>query len=221
MAEDSENSKTKASPALAPVHIKCVLVGDNNVGKTSLLIRYTNNIFVEPGQYLPRVSDNYVQDLGKYHLALWDTHVLEEHDFLRARSYPDTSILLVCFSVVKRASFENVRDRWLDEISAACPGTPWVLVGMQTDLRDGDDEEAKRCRRERERSEFQRRFNVPVSKEEGRKMARKLGASGYVECSAKLGEGSGGNVKVVFKEAILASQRPRPEIKKKRDCAII
>jgi GTPase SAR1 family protein len=64
MAEDSEHSETRTSTALAPVHIKCVLVGDNNVGKTSLLIRYTNNIFVEPGQYLPRVSDNYVQDLG-------------------------------------------------------------------------------------------------------------------------------------------------------------
>jgi GTPase SAR1 family protein len=48
----------------APIHIKCVLVGDNDVGKTSLLIRYTNNIFVEPDQYLPRVFDNYVQDLG-------------------------------------------------------------------------------------------------------------------------------------------------------------
>ncbi|KAL3491472.1 P-loop containing nucleoside triphosphate hydrolase protein [Aspergillus germanicus] len=171
----SPNSLT-ATPA--PIHIKCVLVGDNDVGKTSLLIRYTNNIFVEPGQYLPRVFDYYVQDLGKYHLALWDTHVLEEHDFIRALSYPDATILLVCFSVVKRVSFENVHDRWVPEISDACPGTPLVLVGMQTDLRDGSDEEAERCRRERERSEFQRKFNVPISVEEGRKMARKLGASG-------------------------------------------
>ncbi|KAJ0418541.1 P-loop containing nucleoside triphosphate hydrolase protein [Aspergillus carlsbadensis] len=223
MTENAEPQVSPASsaPTPAPIHIKCVLVGDNSVGKTSLLIRYTNNIFVEPGQYLPNVFDNYVQDLGKYHLALWDTHVLEEHDFLRARSYPDTSILLVCFSVVKRVSFENVRDRWLPEISAACPGTPWVLVGMQTDLRDGSDEEAQKWREERERSEFYRRFNVPVTAEEGRKMARKLGASGYVECSARKGEGDGGNVNGVFEEAILASQRPKPEIKKKRDCVII
>ncbi|KAL3452234.1 P-loop containing nucleoside triphosphate hydrolase protein [Aspergillus insuetus] len=201
MAENNDASKTQTSstPA-APIHIKCVLVGDNDVGKTSLLIRYTNNIFVEQGQYLPRVFDYYVRDLGKYHLALWDTHVLEEHDFLRALSYPDARVLLVCFSVVKRTSFGNVRDRWLPEISAACPGTPWVLVGMQTDLRDGDDEEAERCRGERERSEFHRKFNVPVSMEEGRKMARKLGASGYVECSARVGEGNGGNVKRVFEE---------------------
>jgi GTPase SAR1 family protein len=66
MAESAEPRATPepltATPA--PIHIKCVLVGDNDGGKTSLLIRYTNNIFVEPGQYLPRVFDNYVQDLG-------------------------------------------------------------------------------------------------------------------------------------------------------------
>jgi hypothetical protein len=86
------------------------------------------------------------------------------------------------------------------EISEACPGTPWVLVGMQTDLRDGSDEEAERCRRDRERSEFQGKFNVPVSKDEGRKMARKLGASAYVECSARMGDKNGGDVKRVFEE---------------------
>jgi hypothetical protein len=71
---------------------------------------------------------------------------------------------------------------------------------MQMDLRDGSDEEAERCRTERERSEFRGKFNVPVSVEEGKKMARKLGASGYVECSARMGEGIGGNVKRVFEE---------------------
>ncbi|KAL2823007.1 small GTPase superfamily [Aspergillus granulosus] len=204
-------------PKLDPIPIKCVLVGDNTVGKTTLLIRYTTNVFAGPQQYIPIVFDNYTQDLGyKYHLGLWDTHVMEEHDFLRARSYPDTSIFLICFSVVNRSSFENAGYRWVDEISRACPETPWILVGLQTDLRDGKDAEAAKQRREGEGSEHLRIFNAPITTEEGRRAAKEWGASGYVECSSK----EEINVKEVFEKAILASQRPKPKIKE-RCCVII
>uniref|UniRef100_H3CCD6 Cell division control protein 42 homolog n=1 Tax=Tetraodon nigroviridis TaxID=99883 RepID=H3CCD6_TETNG len=187
--------------------IKCVVVGDGAVGKTCLLISYTTNKF--PSEYVPTVFDNYaVTVMGgePYTLGLFDTAGQEDYDRLRPLSYPQTDVFLVCFSVVSPSSFENVKEKWVPEISHHCPRTPFLLVGTQVDLRE-DGSTIEKLAKNKQR---------PLYPDSGEKLARELRAVKYVECSALTQRG----LKNVFDEAILAALEP-PETKTKRKCVLL
>jgi cell division control protein 42 len=188
--------------------IKCVVVGDGAVGKTCLLISYTTNKF--PSEYVPTVFDNYAVTVmiggDPYTLGLFDTAGQEDYDRLRPLSYPQTDVFLVCFSVVSPASFENVKEKWVPEITHHCPKTPFLLVGTQMDLRD-DGVTMERLQKNKQK---------PIAQAQGEKHAADLKAVKYVECSALTQKG----LKNVFDEAILAALEP-PETKKGKKCVLL
>ncbi|CAG2200453.1 RAC1 [Mytilus edulis] len=117
---------------------KLIVTGDSGVGKTCLLISYTTNAF--PGEYVPTVFDNYTANVmvdGKpYGLGLWDTAGQEDYDRLRPLSYPQTDVVLLCFSINDRSTLENIEKKWIPEIKHHLPNVAKVLVGCKTDLRD-------------------------------------------------------------------------------------
>uniref|UniRef100_A0A8C6QB35 Cell division control protein 42 homolog n=1 Tax=Nannospalax galili TaxID=1026970 RepID=A0A8C6QB35_NANGA len=170
------------------------------LGKTCLLISYTTNKF--PSEYVPTVFDNYaatVMIAGEpYTLGLIDTAGQEDYDQLRLLNYPQTDIFLMCCSVVSPSSFENVKEKWVTEITHHCPKTPFLLVGTQIDLRDDDSTTEK----------LAKNIQKPITPETVEKQARDLKAVKYVECSEE-------GLKNVFDEAILASLEP-PEPKQSR-----
>ena len=100
-------------------NVKLVVVGDDAVGKTSLLISYTTNAF--PEGYLPSEHEMYVANVmvdGKpIHLEMWDTGSKEECDGERLLSYPQTDVFLVCYSAIREASQQNIRNKWVPEVS--------------------------------------------------------------------------------------------------------
>ena len=49
-------------------------------------------------------------------LALWDTAGQEDYDRLRPLSYPDTDVILMCFSVDSPDSLENIPEKWTPEV---------------------------------------------------------------------------------------------------------
>ena len=169
-------------------NIKCVVIGDGGVGKTSLLMTYRFDAF--PSEV---VSDNYEKQVKvdelTYNLRFYDLPILHGHDTDLYRTiFADTDIILVCFSVAEPASFKNVEEILLPDIKNHCPNTPFILVGTKVDLRDD----------EATLDELAKKQEEMVSKEEGKRMAESLKAAKYLECSAKAQEG----MKNLFDEAI-------------------
>lgn len=186
-----------ASLAMAAIRKKLVVVGDGACGKTCLLIVFSKDEF--PEVYVPTVFENYVADIevdGKQvELALWDTAGQEDYDRLRPLSYPDTDVILMCFSVDSPDSLENIPEKWVPEVKHFCPNVPIILVANKKDLRND----------EHVRNELARMKQEPVRTEDGRAMAIRIQAYDYLECSAKTKEG----VREVFETATRAALQKR------------
>uniref|UniRef100_A0A914NJC0 Uncharacterized protein n=1 Tax=Meloidogyne incognita TaxID=6306 RepID=A0A914NJC0_MELIC len=138
------------------LHLRCVLVGDPCVGKTSLVVSYTRNGFCE--RYCPTAFDNYSVTVcvdGKpLRLELCDTagrnliqfalwvmlmllffYCVSKFDTIRPLGYADASVFLLCFNVAKISTLRSATQRWLPEIRALAPSAPIILVGTQSDQR--------------------------------------------------------------------------------------
>ncbi|KAK2534348.1 Rhoa [Columba guinea] len=199
---------------MAAIRKKLVIVGDGACGKTCLLIVFSKDQF--PEVYVPTVFENYVADIevdGKQvELALWDTAGQEDYDRLRPLSYPDTDVILMCFSIDSPDSLENIPEKWTPEVKHFCPNVPIILVGNKKDLRN-DEHTRRELAKMKQASSF---LIEPVKPEEGRDMANRIGAFGYMECSAKTKDG----VREVFEMATRAALQARRG-KKKSGCLLL
>jgi len=188
------------------LHKKLVVVGDGACGKTCLLYVFSRDHY--PEKYVPTVFETYVANIEiddkDVELVLWDTAGQEDYDRLRPLSYPDTNVLLLCFSISSPDSLENIPERWVPEVKHFCPKVPVVLVGCKKDLRT-DEETLSLLAADKK---------GPVSCEEGEEMKAKIGAVGYHECSAKTKEG----VREVFETATRAALQVKK--KKKKPCVL-
>ena len=48
---------------------------------------------------------------------------------LRPLSYPDTDVILMCFSIDSPDSLEKIPEKWSPEVRHFCPNVPIILVG--------------------------------------------------------------------------------------------
>ncbi|KAH9488048.1 Rho GTPase [Bulinus truncatus] len=182
---------------------KCVVVGDGAVGKTSMLLRFVHGDFLTV--YSPTHYDSFTVSVALGNewtpccLTLVDTAGQETYDRLRTLTYAETDVFILCFSVAEPDSFVNIKSRWIPELRAFQPKCPIILVGTQTDLRDKGNDELKLSN---QNAQF-------ISKKQGKRLAHKIRARTYAECSALTGEG----LDNIFYHALMAAAVPKKKRK--------
>jgi len=171
-----------------PTEIKIVAVGDGAVGKTSLLMVFNGEPFSE--RYVPTIFENRIIETSienkPYNLHIWDTAGQEEFERLRHMSYNGANVILLCFSLDSRTSFDSLRNKWLSEIKFFCNEAQIVVVGTKADLQ-----------------EIANRNHV--KDEEAYRFVEENKLFGYCRCSPKTGEG----VQNVFVQATKSVARRR------------
>lgn len=160
---------------------KLLMIGDAGVGKSSMLLRFTDDSFDEHIQSTIGV-DFKVKHLDvaskRIKLTIWDTAGQERFRTLTSSYYRGAQGVVMVYDVTRRDSFENL-EQWLKEVKLYSPnngeGVVKLLVGNKIDLKD----------------------NRKVSREEAEAWARSQGML-FLEASAKTRTG----IKQCFMEVV-------------------
>ncbi|CAO3624598.1 unnamed protein product [Cunninghamella blakesleeana] len=156
--------------------IKYIIVGDSGVGKSCLLLQFTDKRFYAGRELTIGVEfgTRFITVDGKQiKLQIWDTAGQESFRSITQSYYRGAAGALLVYDISRRESFEHI-STWLADVRRhANPQTTVVLVGNKSDL-----------------DESQRQ----VTAEEAEKFAKENGIALFLETSAK----SAKNVEEVF-----------------------
>ncbi|KAF7213612.1 ras-related protein Rab-18 [Nothobranchius furzeri] len=158
--------------------LKILIIGESGVGKSSLLLRFTDDTF-DPEQSATIGVDFKVKtisvDGNKAKLAIWDTAGQERFRTLTPSYYRGAQGVILVYDVARRETFTKL-DNWLNELETYCTRNDLVkmLVGNKID---------------KEKHE--------VDRAEGLKFARKHSTL-FIEASAKTKDG----VQCAFEELV-------------------
>ena len=115
---------------------KVEVVGDLEVGKTSILKKITQNEFIE--DYTPTLGYEFNPYLVKVNdiilkLQIWDMCGNENYRSVLLNLYRNASLGILVYSVTSRESFNNL-EKWITELKKyAFPGSKIFLLGNKCD----------------------------------------------------------------------------------------
>jgi len=116
---------------------KLLIIGDSGVGKSCLLLRFSDDIF----------TDSFISTIGvdfkiktvdiegvKIKLQIWDTAGQERFRTITSSYYRGAHGIIVVYDVTDQKSFDNIT-KWLKEIDTFAGGAVQkLLVGNKCDL---------------------------------------------------------------------------------------
>ncbi|KAL6527518.1 Ras-related protein rabc1 [Orobanche gracilis] len=184
----------ESSPGAAPEFdylFKLLMIGDSAVGKSSLLLSFTSDMFedLSPTIGVDFKVKHVTVGGKKLKLAIWDTAGQERFRTLTSSYYRGAQGVIMVYDVTRRETFTNLSDIWAKEIDLYSTNQDCIkmLVGNKV------DKESERV----------------ISKKEGIDFAREYGCL-FIECSAKTRV----NVEQCFEELVLKVRKANTKTKR-------
>ena len=108
MSDEEESSDDDR----AKLTLKLLLIGDTDVGKTSLLLKYTDHIF--PEEHIATIGveykDKYIlKDNYNIRLQIWDTAGQERFHSITKNIYRNTNGVIFVYDITNKNSFLNIK----------------------------------------------------------------------------------------------------------------
>ena len=112
---------------------KILLIGDSNVGKSSLILKSVKNKFIE--EFKSTIGFEFFYLRYKIiQLQLWDTCGQERYHSLIKNIYKNSVLTIMVYSICDNNSFDNL-EFWLKEIKIySQPNIPVFLIGNKKDI---------------------------------------------------------------------------------------
>ncbi|NVM17952.1 MAG: GTP-binding protein [Candidatus Lokiarchaeota archaeon] len=162
---------------------KVCIVGDSEVGKTTLVNQYLKRRFVADAQRT--IGSNFFvqyvkipEDKNMLTLQIWDLAGQPRFKWVRYAFYKGARGIVYAFDLTRRKTLDSLTN-WKEEVESKIGVVPNIFVGNKLDLLNDDNN-------------FIKSVEINHFKEF-------LSANAYIETSAKLGT----NVKDVFDELAL------------------
>ncbi|XP_059826554.1 ras-related protein Rab-20 isoform X3 [Hypanus sabinus] len=113
---------------------KVVILGDVNVGKSSLLQRYSERRFQDTSSTVG--ASFYFKHRGAHSISIWDTAGREQFHGLGSLYCRGAAAVILTYDVTSRQSLRELEDRFLALTESAQPGCIFAVAGNKTDLTD-------------------------------------------------------------------------------------
>ena len=109
--------KNKEIKELPELKLKILILGETAVGKTCMLLKYTDNTFSE--KHLATIGVEYKEKIintpkYKVNLHIWDTAGQERFKALTRTFFNGTNGVIFVYDITNKKSFEGVKD-WIND----------------------------------------------------------------------------------------------------------
>lgn len=116
--------------------LKILTIGESGVGKSSIILRYTENKFSE--SFLSTIGIDFKSktnyfDNKKYCLKIWDTAGQERFKTITQQYFKGSDVNLLIFDLTNMNSFKKMQN-WIDSITESIGNSTFILVGNKNDL---------------------------------------------------------------------------------------